>query len=563
MGALPSLRFGGGVRRFRGRQTDSLGVRAMVSTLAAAILVSLGLVGSAPVGHATQPSSPTVFVAGHGWGHGIGLAQYGAYGYALHGWKYDKIVAHYYPGTTLGPAPLKKVRVLLVQGKKRAVVSSISPFVVRDGSGKLHNLPAGPQTFGPGLKLKVVAQQSATALPGPLVFLPGADPLVLGSRAYRGTLRVKTVGSALQVVNIVGLEPYLWGVVPSEMPDRWPAEALEAQAVVARTYALSHLQKGDFDLYPDTRSQVYGGIAAESPSASDAVNLTAGRVVLYQGKLADTFFFSSSGGRTADVQDVWPSSEAVPYLVSVPDPYDTLSPYHDWGPLRFTAGALARKLHVPGRLVDLHADVAPSGRVRTLTLVGANGEQTLSGSVVRRVLGLRSTWFQIGMLGLTQPSAPVVYGSQASLAGLARGLDKLTLEARPYGGQWSLLASLAPKSGQVSPRVAPKVSTDYRLVSGGIRSNVVHLAVAPFVRLIASQDQFSVSGLARPLLPGAAVQIQRQGGSGWATVAKTTVTPDGTFAASVTLTPGSYRARLVAGRGFAIGVSKVLQVVAP
>jgi stage II sporulation protein D len=535
----------------------------MVSTLAAAILVALGLSSSAPVGHAAQPSSPTVFVAGHGWGHGIGLAQYGAYGYALHGWKYDKIVAHYYPGTTFGPAPLKKVRVLLVQGTKRAAVSSSSPFVVRDGSGKLHKLPAGSQTFGPGLKLKLAAQQTATALPGPLVFLPGADPLALGGRAYRGTLRVKSVGSVLQVVNFVGLEPYLWGVVPSEMPDRWPVEALEAQAVVARTYALSHLQKGDFDLYPDTRSQVYGGIAAESPAASDAVNLTAAQVVLYQGELANTFFFSSSGGRTADVQDVWPSSDPVPYLVSVPDPYDTLSPYHDWGPLRFTAAALGRKLHVPGRLVDLRGDVAPSGRVRTLTLVGANGERTLSGSVVRRALGLRSTWFQIGMLGLTKPSAPVVYGSQARLAGLARGLNKLTLEARPYGGQWGPLVSLAPKNGQVSPRVAPKASTDYRLVSGGIRSNSVHLVVAPLVRLIAGLDQTSLRGLARPLLPGAAVQIQRQGTNGWATVAKTAVVSDGTFTASVTLTPGTYRARLVAGRGFAVGVSKVLEVVAP
>ena len=69
-----------------------------------------------------------------------------------------------------------------------------------------------------------------------------------------------SAAGSLRVVNIVGLEPYLWGVVPSEMPDRWPAEALQAQAVVARTYALSHLHKGgDFDLYPDTRSQVYGG----------------------------------------------------------------------------------------------------------------------------------------------------------------------------------------------------------------------------------------------------------------------------------------------------------------
>src|SRR2546423_6465495 len=90
IGALPSQRFGCGVRSGSVRARRTHGVRAMVSTLAATILVALGLAGSAPVGLATQPSSPTVFVAGHGWGHGIGLAQYGAYGYALHGWRYDK-----------------------------------------------------------------------------------------------------------------------------------------------------------------------------------------------------------------------------------------------------------------------------------------------------------------------------------------------------------------------------------------------------------------------------------------------------------------------------------------
>ena len=163
-----------------------------------------------------------------------------------------------------------------------------------------------------------------------------------------------TGGKAVRVVNTVGLEQYLWGVVPSEMPDTWPAEALKSQAIVARTYALTHLQNGggDFDVYPDTRSQVYGGISAESDPARDAVNGTAGQVVLYKGELAQTFFFSSSGGRTANVQDVW-SSKPTPYLVSVPDPYDTLSPYHDWGPLKFGALRLGKRLGSRGTLLDV------------------------------------------------------------------------------------------------------------------------------------------------------------------------------------------------------------------
>jgi stage II sporulation protein D len=540
----------------------------MVSTFAAAVLAALGLAGSAPVGHparaghAAQPSSPAFFVAGHGWGHGVGLAQYGAYGYALHGWSYDRIVGHYYTGTTLGQAPLKKVRVLLVGSSKKVVISSSSPFTVRDAAGKSYKLPVGSLELGSGLKLKPIAAKQAKALPGPLVFSPGTDPLALRGHAYRGTFRVSVTGSGLRVVNAVGLEPYLWSVVPSEMPDRWPSEALAGQAVVARTYALKHLHGGDFDLYPDTRSQVYAGISAESPTASDAVNRTAGQVVLYKGVLANTFFYSSSGGKTANVQDIWPSTQPLPYLVSVPDPYDTLSPYHNWGPFRFSSMSLARRLHSPGRLLDLRADVAASGRVRTLTLVGANGERRVTGSAVRSALGLRSTWFRIGMLSLSPPAAPLVFGLQAQLAGVVRGLPKVTLESRPYGERWKPLAPLVPANGQVTATVSPKISTDYRLSTGQIRSGVVRLRVAPLVRLFPPGDRQSLTGLARPVLPGAAVQVQRLGQSGWTTAARTTVGANGSFTAKIELTPGTYRARVIAGKGFAAGVSKVLKVVA-
>ena len=119
-----------------------------VTKLAATIFAALGLAGSAASGHAHQAARahavsahrvhraqplPAIFVVGHGWGHGIGMAQYGAYGYALHGWAYDKIVGHYYPGTTLGDSDLRKVRVLLTPSSRRVVISSRSPFVVRDG----------------------------------------------------------------------------------------------------------------------------------------------------------------------------------------------------------------------------------------------------------------------------------------------------------------------------------------------------------------------------------------------------------------------------------------------
>ena len=529
----------------------------MVSTLAAALLAALGLSGPAAT-PAPPPAGPSFFVSGHGWGHGVGLAQYGAYGYALHGWTYDQIVAHYYPGTDLGDAPVKRVRVLLAGSAKNVTISSRSPFSVRDGSGKTHKLPAGKQQLGPGLKLKLPS--STKALPAPLVFSPGTTALALGSRSYRGSFRV-TGGKAVRVVNTVGLEPYLWGVVPSEMPDRWPAEALQAQAVVARTYALGHLEKGgDFDLYADTRSQVYGGIAAESAPARDAVSATAGKVVLYGGDLAQTFFFSSSGGRTANVQDVW-SSKPVPYLVSVPDPYDTLSPYHNWGPIKYNGKFLGKRLHARGKLLDVRASTASSGRVRSVTVVGSKGTRTLTGEAVRRSLGLRSTWFTLGTLSLDPPAKPLTYGSTFKLSGYSRGIPRVTLDSRPYGSTWKPLATLRARGGRVSATLSPKVTTDYRISSGFVRSGVVRLAVAPTVRLSPAADRTSVSGVVKPLLPDAAVLVQRQSGKTWKTVAQTTTTAYGAFSASVDLTPGTYRARVVAGKGYAVGMSPPLTVV--
>jgi stage II sporulation protein D len=549
-------------------------VQPMVTKLAATVLAALGLTTGPPqhashgtpakrpqavAGPRSQPF-PAVFVTGHGWGHGVGLAQYGAYGYALHDWSYDQIVDHYYPGTTLDQAQRHSVRVLLVPNARSVVVSSRSDFAVRDGAGRRHELTAGSYTIRPDLKMRLPGAKRARPLPGPLFFLPGAQPLSLGNRGYRGALRLKSTRGRLQVVNVVGLERYLWGVVPSEMPQRWPAEALAAQAVVARTYALAHLHRGDFDLYSDTRSQVYGGIAAEAPSATAAVNETAGKVVVYDGGLADTFFFSSSGGRTANVQDVWSGSNPVPYLVSVPDPYDTLSPYHSWGPLRFGSSLLVKRLHVPGQVVDFHANVASSGRVRTITFVGRNGERTVTGSAVRSALGLRSTWFRLGLLSLVGPRSPVVYGSPARLTGTARGVRTVTLELRPYGGSFRAAGRLRVVNGAVNSSVRPRLTTDYRLLSGGFRSGVVRVAVAPLVQLSPGQDGVSVSGSVRPLLPGAAVEVQRLESGAWRTVATTAVDSTGSFATPVDLRSGSYRARVTAGRGFAVGLSETVVV---
>jgi stage II sporulation protein D len=518
------------------------------------------LAAAAASGAANQAAltKPTFVIKGRGWGHGVGLSQYGAFGLARQGTTYDRILAHYYPGTSLGPAPVSKVRVLLAEGRKSMTISSQSQFRLRDGDGELHILAAGSYTFGPGLSIKVQPAEKAKRLPGPLLFLPGAFPLNLG-RPYRGQIQVASEGGKLQVINILGLEAYLYGVVPSEVPTHWPAEALKAQAVVARSYALSSRKTGAaFDLYSDTRSQVYLGVQEEEPPTNAAVDATAGDVLLYQGQVARTYYHSTSGGRTAAIADAWPGSRPVPYLVSVPDPQDALSPHHKWGPFVFAAKAIAAAVKARGALLDVTTTPNPSGRVQTVTALTNLGQWSADGTHVRRALGLRSTWFDIGSLALARPEKPAVFGIKFGLSGVARGLGKVALEERPVGGAWGPLKNVSGAS--FTTAVRPEVTTDYRLVAGTARSGVVRLGVAPHVRLVTAAAGTELRGVVRPLLPGARVEIQRLGGVSWNTVARTTVNEEGKFQVAVLLETGSYRARVSPGRGLVPGTSAVIDV---
>jgi stage II sporulation protein D len=538
-------------------------------TILLAALVSASLLAGSVVAYSSDGSAraevlpratPTFVVSGRGWGHGVGLAQWGAYGYAQHGLPYDKILAHYYTGTSLGPAPVARVRVMLAERRRQLTVSSEAPFTVRDGIGQNWHLAAGQQTFGPRLLLKTTDVPQPQQLPAPLAFLPGSSPLRLGGTAYRGQLLVSVANGSLRAVNSVGLEGYLFGVVPSEMPHTWHPEALKAQAVAARSYALAVRKTGSwFDLYSDTRSQVYLGIAHEKPSTTAAVQATAGQVVLYGGRVATTYFFSSSGGRTAAANEVWGAS--VPYLVSVDDPYDTISPHHRWGPFTISAGRLGKALRSPGRLMDVRTAQGPSGFVRTVTAVGARGEASATGSEVRRALDLRSAWFRIGVLSLATPDAPVTFGGRVSLNGVARNLPAVNLEQRESGRAWRPLGRVARgPNGSVTFAARPNAPTDYRLASGIARSKRAHVAVAPLVRFRGVKNASTLHGFTRPVFPGATVAVQRLDGSRWTTIARAPVDARGRFDAQLALSPGEYRARLAPGRGFVPGVSPTLRV---
>ncbi len=303
-------------------------------------------------------------LSGGGYGHGVGLNQYGALGQAKANRTYRDILAFYYPGTALSKAAISTVRVLIADGRPSVKIGSAVAFTVTDASGVVTPLPAGEIVLKPDLKLTIAGK--AKALPGPLSFAPGkGSTLTLDGKGFRGELRATTIAKGLQVIDTVALDQYILGVVPGEMPKEWPAAALQAQAVAARSYALASIVKNrDFDLYADPRSQMYYGVAAESPATTAAVKATKGEILTYGGKVATTFYYSSSGGRTASSEDVF--GLVLPYLQSRPDPWDAGSPYHRWEPRSFTADDAGRGVRALGsrRRRRRRADRVGTPRIR-------------------------------------------------------------------------------------------------------------------------------------------------------------------------------------------------------
>jgi stage II sporulation protein D len=256
-----------------------------------------------------------------------------------------------------------------------------------------------------GLEMIDIARHHTRAHLYAPVRLTGPSSLRLAGRAengvtngrYRGAIVLHRSDQRVLAVNEVGLERYLYGVVPAEMPSSWPAEALRSQAVAARSYALtSRRPAAQFDVYADTRSQMYRGVAGETTRTTDAVRGTKGVVLTAGGSIARTLFHSSSGGRTAAVEDAF-GGPPVSYLRAVDDPYDTLSPHHDWT-VTLTDEAARQRLAsiLQGTLVDIVVTArTPGGRAATVRVTGTLGTRDLSGATARSLLGLRSTWFEV------------------------------------------------------------------------------------------------------------------------------------------------------------------------
>jgi stage II sporulation protein D len=258
------------------------------------------------------PSAATLVISGGGYGHGVGMSQEGALGYAEHGFSYTAILSHYYTGTSLGTAPAHaQVRVMM--------------------GGKVHKL---------------------------------------------------------------ALETYVRGVVSAEVSSSWPLAALEAQAVASRTYALTaHAGGSKFDVYADTRSQVYRGVAAQTPQTDAAVAATAGQIVNYAGRPAITYFFASSGGRTENIENAFPGSEPQPWLRGVVDQYER-GDQHTWRTtLGFASAAAKLRGFVRGSFKGIEVlKRGYSPRIVSAYVLGSGGRTAISGNELASRLGLYSTW---------------------------------------------------------------------------------------------------------------------------------------------------------------------------
>lgn len=269
----------------------------------------------------------------------------------------------------------------------------------------------------------------------------GAGELALDGRRYRGALELHHKGGGLTAVNIVPVDDYLRSVVPEEMPVDWPAEAIKAQSVAARSFALAsrgrHASEG-YDLCTTTHCQLYTGTAAEKSVSNAAIKATRGEVLTYGGKPIEALFHTDSGGMTENSEDVWGSH--VPYLRAAKDTPAKTMPWTK----TISRVDLERKLAAKGHDIGKARSIAlsplaigraakdrtASGRVKTMTVKGTKGTATLSGTTWRSLLGLKSTLFDAK---LTKDAVTFTgYGSGHGLGISQWGAERMAAKGKSY-----------------------------------------------------------------------------------------------------------------------------------
>lgn len=410
---------------------------------------------SAGAAAAPRPQLPGVVVAapgdevtftGHGWGHGRGMGQYGALGYAVdHGWGYQQILTHFYSNTTAGSIGNPEVTVeltalvgsqlvatgtnLLVNGAPIGATPAVVAKLQPDGSVNLVAAAscAGPEggligTYPGGVSI-TTAGASSTADPSLLVQV--CEPN--GVRAYRGSLTVQrhAVSGAQTTFNRVSMDDYLRGVVPRESPASWGSlgggrgqQALMAQAVAARSYAQAGGNRPSGAKTCDTTAcQVYGGAGLwpvlaprtraglEEASTDAAVVATSGQVRMLGGAVARTEFSSSTGGYTV--------AGAFPAVVDLGDAI-SLNPNHTWT-TTLTTAEIGTRLGISGvRAITVTARNGLGdwgGRVTQVVVVdGAGGSHTYTGAAFRTAMGtdrFKSDWFTLSWISPAQAASLV------------------------------------------------------------------------------------------------------------------------------------------------------------
>jgi len=381
------------------------------------------------------------------------MSQYGARGRALAGEDAPTILAHYYEGTTMGSvATTTPIRVLVLSHWGATPTAPLRLY----GRTTAWSIDGVATVFPVDSMLRVVPTTTTTSAgthttwrirvnaPSGTVLYDAPKPASLVVRGatgssqlqvyskpttydrYRGVLRIitSTVAPTVTVVNEVRLELYLAGVVPAEMPSTWPAEALKAQAIAARSYAARRLRPGVsyYDVTDDSTSQVYRGVLGERAATNALVKATAGMVLKSGSSIANTLFHSTGGGATENNENVYVSATGaivagpVSYLRGSPDrapdgtSFDAAAPYATWHTVTYARAALSAIFAADARTnvgtltaLDLR-DQGVSGRYRSVTLIGSAGTKKVSGDIFRSVFNagrpsvdpmLRSTLFAL------------------------------------------------------------------------------------------------------------------------------------------------------------------------
>jgi len=416
----------------RRRRRPSRSVHALLACALAFGAAVAPVVGPAPIRAATPVAVPaTVTFAGRGYGHGVGMNQYGARGRALAGQTARQFLAHYYAGTMLGY--IDKATPIRVQVLTDFAASATKPLELF-GRRTAWTMTGTTIVFPPDARVTVTPTVT-TGSTGPTttwrVTVRSAGGTVLHTRVtagfrmtpvsadgrlqvssrtsdrdeYRDTLRIR-LSSVARVINETTLETYLRGVVPAEMPSSWPFEALKAQAIAARSYGFVHLRPGvsDYDVKDGTSAQVYLGSEGERATTDVVIAQTAGIVLKSGSTVANALYHSTGGGATESNENVFVSATGqkvaapVSYLRGSLDrrddgtAWDDGAPYATWAMKPYTRGQLSSWF-----AADARTDVGTlqswdlsrrgiSGRLISVTLVGSSGTKTVSGEVFRSVV---------------------------------------------------------------------------------------------------------------------------------------------------------------------------------